>query len=515
MSTRTRSEDTAKTPGRRRGGGRASRREARLLPPIIHRPTLRREIPVYELLDAEGVELIHETAMTIVEEIGVDFLDDDAIKLWKAAGAQVKGHKVFIPRELLMELIGKAPSEFTLHARDPEKSVQIGERNMIFAPQGGAFIHDLDGVRRRVVKDDLPTIVKLLHCLSPIHLSSAGWAIDLDDVPVPVRHLEQIYCPVRYSDKPYCASSYSKEVANDAIEMSRIVFGQDFVANNTVTATLANCNSPLKWDGAMLEGARIFAEAGQAVIFSPFVIYGASTPPHQLGAMAQVVAESLTGVAYSQLVRPGTPALFANAPMGVSMKSGSPTQSVPEAEHLFYLTGQMARRYNLPWRNQGPKSGSKVLDYWSGVDAAIRAQAAVKCGANWISHCTGAMEGSILWNLSKMVLDAELMDSCYTFASGLSKADIGVVLQMLRERGDESHFLGADYTRENMPYMPELQDNEVYDTWVAEGSKDSNTRGLESARSLLARYDEIDPGLDPAIDEALQAYMRRCHEERL
>ena len=171
----------------RRSGGRTGRRQARLKAPIVYRPTLVRKIPVYELLNAEGVALIHETAMTILEEIGVDFVDDEALDLWKNAGADINGKRVRIPRELLMPLIEQTPSEFTLHARNPERSVRIGGRNMVFHPNGGAYIGDLEGVRRRATRADMRTVIKLVHCLAPIHVTTGWPAFDLGDVPVPLR----------------------------------------------------------------------------------------------------------------------------------------------------------------------------------------------------------------------------------------------------------------------------------------------------------------------------------------
>jgi trimethylamine--corrinoid protein Co-methyltransferase len=504
--------ETKPSKGRKRGGS-AGRRAAREKPPIIHHPTLVREIPVHELLNAEGVALVHETAMTILEEIGIGFNDDEALELWKDAGADVSGTLVRIPRELVMSLIETVPSEFTLHARNPERTVKIGGRNVIFHPQGGAFFSGLDGVRRRAVKADLPTVVKLVHCLPAIHVTTGWPPFDLSDIEVPLRHLDQLYCPLRYSDKPITANLYSKAVAEDAVAMLGIVFGAEFVANNTVTTALANANTPLKWDATMLDGAKVLARAGQAVIFSPFVMYGASTPPHQLAATAQVVAESLSGVAFTQLLRPGVPALFANSPMGVSMKSGAPALGVPEALLQIYLTGQMARHYKLPWRNSGPFSGSKVVDYYAGHDAALRAHASILSGANWLSHCCGSLEGGMHLSLSKMVHDAELMEACTVFAKGLNYSDLDVAVQMMRDLGEESHFLGADYTRENLPFIPYLQDNETHDTWALNGSKDAFARGLEGARKLLDRYADIEPALDPAIDEALLEFVKtREHE---
>ena len=516
MSVGLQEKRDARSSRGRKGGGRANRREKRLNAPIIHMPTLVREVPVYELLDDEGVALVHDAAMTILEEIGIDFNDEESLSIWRESGAEVAGTRVRIPRELLMGLIAKAPSEFKMHARNPERNVTIGGKNIVFHPPGGAYICDLEGVRRRATKADLPTIVKLNHCLGVSHITTGWPAIDLSDVEVPLRHLEQVYCPLRYSDKPISANSYSPEAANDALAMCRIVFGEAFVEKNTVVTTLANSNSPLKWDGSMLEGLKIFARAGQAVVCSPFVLYGASTPPHALGAMAQVVAESLSGVGLIQLLRPGSPALFAIAPMGVSMKSGAPTWGVPEITQLSYLSGQMARFYDLPWRTSGPKSGSKIVDYCAGNDAAIRAYQSVLSGANWISHCGGTLEGGMQLNLGKMVLDAELMKACHVFAKGLNRSDLKIAVEMMRELHGESHFLGADYTRENLPFIPELQDNEIHDTWLANGGKDGFARGLESARRLLDRYQESEPLLDPAIDDALIAYMKErgydCNE---
>ena len=500
--------NTNKTPKRKRGGS-AARRAARAKLPIILKPTLVREIPVHELLDSEGVALIHETAMTILEEIGIGFNDEEALALWKEAGADVTETLVRIPRELIMSLIEKAPSEFTLHARNPERNLRVGGRNMVFHPQGGAYITGFDGVRRRVVKADLSTFVKLTHCLPAIQVSTGWPPFDLSDVPVPLRHLEQLYCPFRYSDKPICANLYSKEAAEDAVAMCQIVFGKDFVDNNTVTTALANANTPLKWDATQLEGAKVLIRAGQAVIFSPFVMYGASVPPHQLGATAQVVAESLSGVAFAQLLRPGVPALFGNSPLGVSMKSGAPSTGVPEVMHQIYLTGQMARYYKLPWRNTGPMSGAKVVDYFAGHDAALRAHASILAGANWLTHCCGALESGMHLSFAKLVLDAELMDGCFVFAKGLNYSDLETVKEMMQNIGDEGHFLGADYTRENLSFIPHLQDNETHDTWALNGSKTAYDRGLEAARNLLDRYEDVEPTLDRGVDDGLREFVTK------
>ena len=493
---------------RSRAGGRDARRAARLHPPIVQRPALERRIPPYEIVGPDEVELVHDAAMRIVEEIGVRFIDEESLGLWRAAGAEVRGERVHIARELLMSLIDSAPEQFSLHARNPERTVRIGGGSTVFGPSGGAFVTLLDGVRRRGRKNDLETVTKIVHCLAPLHVTTGNPLIDVDDVPVPLRHLHQTYASLRWSDKPITANASSSAAAEDALAMCRIAFGEDVVASNTVVSTVSACNSPLKWDGTVLEGLKAFARAGQAVICTPFVLYGASTPPHVLGATSQIVAETLSGVALMQLIRPGSPGLSAVAPMGVSMRSGAPTWSAPEISLLTFLCSQMARRYRLPWRSIGPCSGAKVVDVCAGHDAAVCAYQSLLAGVDWISHVGGALEGAMHLNLGKLVLDAELMDSFYVLGRGIDRGDLDTALDMIRDLGDESHFLGADYTRENLPFMPDLQDNETHDTWVESGRKDGYTRGLEKARSLLQRYDDDPPWIDSAVEEALRGYVR-------
>ena len=490
---------------RRRSGGSSSRKERQAVAPIPILKHLVCQVPTYELETREGIELIDDAAMRILETVGITFTGAEwALDLWRSQGARVEGERAYIPRELMMQLIRTVPEEFDLHSRNPDRRVRVGGRNTVFHPQGGAYFTGFDQVRRRPVRDDLVTVTKLNHLLPAVHVT-AGWpAFDLSDVPVVHRHLDQIHFPLRYSDKPLTANSYDQASARDAIEMVRIVYGADFVDENAVVVTLTNCNTPLKYDGSMLEGLREFAQAGQPVICSPFVLFGASTPPNTIGAVAQVVAEGLAGVALTQIIRPGTPALFGIAPFGVSMKTGAPNTAIPEVAQMAYITGQMARFYKLPLRISGPKTGSKIADFCAGSDSSIRAYIAILCGANWISHCAGSLESGMQLNLGKAMLDEELMRACYAFANGADRKDLDICIQMMRSLGGGSHFLGEEYTLTHMPFTPELQDNEVHDSWVEAGSLSGVERGFRAAKALLERYQE--PGFDPEIDAALNAY---------
>ena len=501
------------TPARPRRQGRKARRHARLHGPIVHLPTLVRNIPVLDLLDGERVELVHDTAMGIVERIGVEFRDDESIRLWREAGADVQGTRVRIPRELLMSLVATVPEEWDYHARNPDRTVRVGGRHMVFGPAYATpTVIDLDGVRRQATLADLETLIKLNHAIPSFHYNG-GYNVEPMDVPVAHRHLHMVYTAARFSDKPFMGGVVSRAAAEDSIAMARIVFGAGFVEEHVVLAGIFNCNSPLVWDATMLESMRIYAENRQCMLCSPFVLYGASTPPHVVGGAAQLVAEALAGIALTQIIAPGSPAVFGLAPFGVSMKSGAPTYGSPEIALMMYVTGQMARHYRIPWRTLGMQSGSPSTDLYAGYDSILKAYPAVLAGCNWITHCGGTVEGSLALDLAKIPLDAEQMGNLYVMSRGLDFDDLDVVMRDLGDIGPGGHFLGTDYTRMHPAYLPELQDNERYDTWVASGSRDAVARGREGFRRLLAQYEDYKPSLDPAVDEELRAFVRRREAE--
>ena len=244
--------------GGRRGrgdrGGAAARRAARSGGgPGTQLTYIRRKIKVYEVLDEEGLALIEKNADTVLEETGIIFRDDEeALKLWKEAGADVKGERVHFPKGLCRSLLKTAPSQYIQHARNGERSVQIGGDATVFAPvYGPPFVRDLDGNRRYATIEDFQNFVKLTYLAPSIH-HSGGTVCEPVDVPVNKRHLDMIYAHIRYSDKPFMGSVTAPERAQDTVDMAKIVFGDDFVENNTVLTSLINANSPMVFDETML-----------------------------------------------------------------------------------------------------------------------------------------------------------------------------------------------------------------------------------------------------------------------
>ena len=499
---------------RGRQGGRAARRKLRTQAPIVMAPALVREIPLYEVLDEEGVALIHDASMEILEDVGIDFRDDDALARWKDAGADVAGSRVRIDRALLMDLVAKAPEVITWNARNPERTVDVGGRSMVFAPTyGSPFVLDLENRRRYSTLDDLNAFHKLAY-MSPYLQITGGITCEPIDIPVPRRHLHIAYGLLKYSDKPFMGATTSGERAEDTVAMAKIVMGDDFVENNTVMVSIANCNSPLVWDETMLDALKVYAGHNQVTVVAPFVLGGASTPASSVGSVAQLNAEALAGVAFGQVVRPGAPMIYGQFLAPVSMRSGAPMAGTPEICFMNYMVGQLARRYRLPWRSSGMTAGSKIVDAQAAYESIMTMHSVVLAGANFVLHSAGWLEGGLTASFAKFVLDAEHVAMFYKLARGVDLGDLEGAMAAVREVGPGGHFLGSEHTRENFQsafFMPELLDNNSYEQWVVDGSKDTNTRALEKVRDMLDRYEG--PGLDAAIDEALMAYIAKRESE--
>lgn len=499
-----------------RRGGRRARRERRLAAPLVSLPTLVRNIPVYEVLDEEGLELIHGASMRVLEETGIEFRDPEALAIWKAAGAEVTGERVRMGRELVMDLVATTPEVITLHARNPERTVRIGGRNTVFAPTyGSAYVLDLDGERRYSTLADLEAFHKLAYLAPALHLTG-GITCEPIDVAVAKRHLHVAYSALRHSDKPFMGATTGRERAKDTVAMAKLAFGADFVEANTVMVSVCNCNSPLVWDATMLDAVKIYARHNQAVLLSPFVMAGANAPASTVGAIAQLNAEALAGLAFAQAVRPGAPMIYGQFLATVSMKSGAPMAGTPEISLMNFMIGQLARRYKVPWRSSGMVNGAKLVDAQAAYESATTMQAVLLAGANYVFHAAGWLEAGLTASFAKFMLDAEQAEMAYRLARGVSFADFEDAMATLREVGPGGHYLGTAHTRARFRdafFMPELLDNDSYEQWFAEGAHDAAARATAKAREQLARWDDHAPTLDPAIDEALRAFIREREAE--
>jgi trimethylamine--corrinoid protein Co-methyltransferase len=450
--------------------------------------TLNRKVGPIDLLGPEGVEKIHNAAMTILETTGIEFRDPVALADWKKYGADVQGERVRIGREMLMDLISAVPSEWGYAARNPERSLRVGNRHSVFANAYGApFVYGLDGVRRPSMLEDAHNFFKLSQ-MSQSMMVPGILPVEPQDVPVPQRHLELVHAALTLTDKPIKGSVLSEQAALDSVEMTRIVFGEEFVDKNVVMAALLNCNTPLVWDETMLESLRVYAAANQPCLLSPFVLAGASTPASPQGGVALLIAESLAGMAYSQIIRRGAPMVLGVAIMGVSMKTGAPMMGSPEPGLMNLLVGQMARFYGVPWRTCTMWTGSKSPDMQAAFDTANTMWPVLLGGANYIVHSAGFLEGALGVSYSKWVQDALQLENFHRFFSGLQEENLDTLLGDIDKIGPGGHFLGTDHTRENPMHMNHLQNNDSFEQWEAEGAKTAETVGTEEAQRMLNTY---------------------------
>ena len=478
------------------------------------RPYILRNIPTYDILSEENLVKVEAAADRILAETGIEFRDDpEALALWKAAGAEVDGLLVRFPPGMLREILTSAPSEFTQHARNPANSIRIGGKSVVFAPAyGSPFVMDLDQGRRFGTIEDFRNFIKLAQS-SPNFHHSGGTICEPTDVPVNKRHLDMVMAHIELSDRPFMGSVTAEERSEDSIEMCRILFGRDFVDQNCVILGNVNVNSPLVWDGTMTKSLRAYARANQAAVVVPFILGGAMGPVTSAGAIAQSLAETMAGCALTQLERKGAPVIFGNFLSSMAMRSGSPTFGTPEPAIGSMVIGQLARRLNLPLRCSGNFTTSKLPDAQAMTEGTMSMLAAIHCGANFILHSAGFLDGLLSMSYEKFMLDADLCGALHAYLDGIKIDDDQLAVDAFAEVGPGNHFFGCSHTMahyETAFWDSELSDNEPFEKWEAAGSTDSATRANRAWKKRLAEFEA--PPLDDGLREALNAFVAQRKE---
>ncbi len=502
-------QEVARAGRRGRGGGGAARRAERGAVQIETARYITRNIPDLEILNDEALSIIEHNAETVLEEIGVAFIENpEALRRWKEAGADVSGERVRIPRGLARKLCATAPAQFTQVARNPDKSVVIGGRNLVLAPvYGPPFVRDAVGGRRYATIDDFRKFVKLGQMSKWLH-HSGGTVCEPTDLPVNKRHLDMLYAHMTLSDKPFMGSVTEPERAQDSVDMCKILFGKDFVQENTVLTSLINVNSPLSFDATMMGALEVYAANNQACIVSPFIVGGAMAPVSVAGTLTQVLAEVMAGIAYSQIIRPGAPAIFGAFVASIDMNSGAPTFGTPEASKILYGAGQLARRMGLPFRSGGGLCGSKLPDAQAAYESANTLNAALLGGVNFMLHACGWLEGGLVASFEKFVMDADQLGALHSLAAGVDMDEQAQAMDAIREVGPGGHYLGCAHTQAHFKtafWRTGLFDYKPFETWDEEGARD--TQMLATARVARLLNDYQQPALDPEIDSALRAFI--------
>ena len=494
---------------RARGGGGAARRAERTAVRIEAARFIERNIPNFEILNEEALEIIESNAETVLEEIGVNFVENaEALKRWKDAGADIDGERVRLPRGLARKLCENAPSSYVQHARNPERNVEIGGRSLVLAPvYGPPFVRDAMGGRRYATMADFRDFVKLTYMSKWLH-HSGGTVCEPTDVPVNKRHLDMLHAHMTLSDKPFMGSVTEPSRAEDSVEMCEILFGKEFVAENTVMTSLININSPLTFDSTMMGALEVYADNNQASIISPFIVGGAMAPVSVAGTLTQVLAEVLAGVAYSQLIRPGSPVIAGAFVTSIDMNSGAPTFGTPEAAQITLGMGQLARRLGLPYRSAGSFCGSKLPDAQAAYETANSLNTGLLSGVNFMLHAAGWLEGGLVASFEKFVMDADQLGILHRLAAGVDMSENGQAMDAIREVGPGGHYLGCAHTQANFKeafWRTGLFDYKPFETWFEEGERDTVALASLKVRKLLDDY--VAPAMDPGLREALDDYV--------
>ena len=497
--------------GRVRRGGGAARRAERVGAPIVQAGPIRRAIPDYELLDEATLGIVEANADRVLEETGVAFPDNPgALDLWRVAGARVEGDRVRMPPGLARDLCATAPRSFVQIARNPERNVEIGGRGLVLAPvYGPPFVRDANG-RRYATIEDFRRFVRLGHVSRWLH-HSGGTVCEPTDVPVSVRHLDMLLAHMTLTDKPFMGSVTEPSRAADSVAMTDILFdGGDGrgLGGRTALVSLINVNSPLTFDATMMGALEVYARANQACIVSPFIVGGAMAPVSVAGTLTQVLAEVMAGVAYGQLVRPGSPAIFGAFVTSIDMNSGAPTFGTPEAAQITYGAGQLARRLGLPYRSAGAFTGSKLPDAQAAYESANSLNAGLLAGVNFMLHACGWLEGGLVADFEKFAMDADQLGILHRMAAGVAADGAAQAMDAIREVGPGGHYLGCDHTRAHFQsafWRTDLLDYKPFETWADEGSRDTRALAASRVETLLAGY--VEPTLEPARRAALDAFV--------
>ncbi len=500
---------------RPRKRARSSNPVSTSIPQLESKQLLNRLNPV-EPLNEEQLELIHTVSLEILEDQGIEVLGEQALALFRHAGAEVSADGIVrMDRALVLETIAKAPKSFNITPRNAEQAILVGENAINFGLVSGApNVHDCIGGRRAGNMADYEKLIKLGQHFNVLTFFG-NQALAPQDLPVNNRHLDTLFCNLTASDKSFAATGIGAGRSLDAIAMSAITLGKPIEAMTSQTAVMTNINinSPRKLDDSMAYGAMQMALLGQAVSVTPFTLMGAMTPATMAGALAQQNAEALLGICLVQLTRSGAPVIYGGFTSNVDMRSGSPAFGTPENTLANMAGGQLARKYNLPYRTSGCNA-SNTVDGQAVWETQNSLWSAVMGHGNLVYHAAGWLEGGLVASFEKLVMDCEMIQHLSSMLKPITVTREEIGIDAMAEVGPGGHFFGCDHTMQrfkNAFYEPFLSDWQNHENWVVAGSKDATQRATDIWQKALKEYEE--PAMDIAIKEELEAYVIKRKEE--
>ncbi len=504
---------------RRRSGGRAgnARRNATeiiqqlpwRLPINLDRPT--------EPLTAQGVAAIHDGAMRILEEIGIEFLNEESLALFKTTGCTVDGTNVRMGRDWVMEMVARAPSEFTLTPRNPERMIRVGGKHILFGNVSSPPNYwDLETGKVVGTREHCANLLKLTQYFNCVHFAG-GYPVEPVDIHASVRHLDVVFDKMVLTDKVAHAYSLGKERVEDVMEMVKIAGGltEDEFRASPRMYTNINSTSPLKHDTPMIDGCLRCIRRGQAVVVTPFTLAGAMAPVTMAGAVAQSIAEGLSAIALFQHVAPGSACVIGTFTSNVDMKSGAPAFGTPEYMRSTQMTGQMARFYKLPLRGSGVCTAN-VPDGQAMWETSNSLWSAVQSGTNVVYHSAGWLEGGLIASPEKFIMDCEVLQMIerYMEPEICATGPDEIAIEAIREVGPNGHFFGVEHTQERYEtafYQPFLSDWRNFEAWEIAGGAWTAKRAHKMFKDIIGSF--AAPPMQPAVREELEAFVTRRKAE--
>jgi trimethylamine--corrinoid protein Co-methyltransferase len=471
------------------------------------------DLPRYEILDEAALAELERGWRRIVSELGIEFLHPDALDYLRDAGQEVEGELVRFDPDWILEQVAKAPPEFDLQARNPERTVHIGGNHMVFsAVYGCPFVREGDE-RRDATYDDFQNLVKLAHSFPQLD-SPGGTICEPNDLPLDSRHLDMVFALLTLSDKPFMGSVTSGPNAVDTIAMAEMVFGHESLEETPAIISLINVNSPLRYDDRMLSALVEYAKAGQATVVTPFLLMGAMSPVSIAATLAQQVGEALAGIALVQTIRPGCPVVFGSFLSNTDMQSGSPSFGTPESAVGLLCTGQIARHYNLPFRGGGALTSSQVVDAQAGYESMMSLWPTFLAGTNFVMHSAGWLESALVSCYEKFIVDVEQLRMLHAAFEPLRIDEESLAYSAHQEVGQGGHFLGAAHTLERFRecfYRPLVSSTENFERWKKNGANDTAARANGIWKKTLSEYEK--PPIDAGLEEELKGFVDRRRKE--
>src|SRR3954453_1281681 len=467
-------------------------------------------MPRYEILSEDAMETLDRGWRRIVTELGVEFLLEDSLEEFRRAGQKVEGNNVKLDPEFVLEQVAKAPREFDIRARNPANTVHIGGDHMAFASvYGPPFVREGD-VRREATMADYENFVRLSQAFPQLD-SPGGTIVEPNARPLDSRPLDMVYALQTLSDKPYMGSVISAENARDTVAMGQILFGgEEALERAPASISLINCNSPLRWDDRMLSAMLEYNKRNQAVIVTPFLLMGAMSPVSIPATLVQQIAEALSGIALTQLVQPVCPVVFGSFLSNTDMQSGSPSFGTPESAIGLLCTGQIARRFGLPFRSGGGLNASQTVDAQAAYEALMTLLPTFLAGTNFVMHAAGGLEGGLVSCYEKFIVDIELLRMLQHEFKPLEVTEESLAFDAHEEVGSGGHFLGAAHTLMHFRdcfYRPLLSSTENFDRWTKRGGADATERAARIWRETLEIYEQ--PPIDEGVRTQLREYVTR------